>query len=83
MRSNLLERFLAEEASAYVRGLLENAIAEFEAGAGPSEKRFEFNCFEVTVDRVNETVMLEDVLDATSSGELKLSIPEFRAALRR
>jgi hypothetical protein len=83
MRSRLLEEFLSEECTPYVRGLLEAALEAARAGSGPTRRRFEFNRFEVTLDVAGEEVVLEDVLDPAQSGELKLPLSEFYGALDR
>lgn len=58
---DLLEQFLTEECTEYVRRLLESAITD----SAMPRPHFEFNRFEVTIDREAEIVVLEDVLDAT------------------
>jgi hypothetical protein len=79
MAGNLLEEFLAEECTAYVRRLLEDAIADLSA----HRPRFEFNRFEVTIERDTAMAVLEDVLDATEAGVQRLPLAEFREALTR
>jgi hypothetical protein len=61
----------------YVQRLLEDAIHD----AAILRPRFEFNRFEVTVERADNVVILEDVLDATEAQTLRL--PEFVHALGR
>jgi hypothetical protein len=39
------------------------------------------NRFSVTVDRDNETVLIEDVLDPTEAGELRMSVSAVRAVV--
>ena len=75
---DLLERFINEECTADVRRLLEDAIAD-------STKRpyFEFNLFEITIERESNTVLLQDVLDATEAGVRRVPLAEFTAALLR
>jgi hypothetical protein len=79
MNATLLEQFLKEECTPYVRGVLEEALG----ATAPSSKRFEFNRFEVTVDREEGMVLVEDVLDATNAGMLRVPLAEFAAALGR
>ena len=79
MISNLLEQFLARECTPHVRQLLEEAIAE----ASELRPHFEFNRFEVTVERDEGVVLLEDVLDATEAGVLRVPLAEFVKALRK
>lgn len=77
--SDLLEQFISQECTAYVRRLLEDAIAD---PATPCT-RFEFNRFEITIDREGNIVVLEDVLDATEAGVRSVPLAEFTAALRQ
>lgn len=77
--SDLLEQFLTQECTAHVRRLLEDAIADM---ASP-RPRFEFNRFEVTVEREANVVVLEDVLDATDAGVRRVPLGQFTAALKR
>jgi hypothetical protein len=79
MSATLLEQFLSEECTPYVRDLIKEALN----ATAPPRKRFEFNRFEVTIDREAGTVSIDDVLDATSAGELQLPLAEFAAALDR
>ena len=73
MALSLLDQFLAEECSSYVRQLLESAIKD----ASNLRPHFEFNRFEVTVNRDAASVIIEDVLDATDSGSQQLSLSDF------
>jgi hypothetical protein len=79
MSLNLLEEFFAQECTPHVRHLLEKALA----AAAPPGQRFEFNRFEITIDRDAGTILIEDVLDATDAGALRVPLEEFVAALRR
>jgi hypothetical protein len=62
-----------------VRRKLEAAISDLSV----SRSHFEFNVFEVTIDKVNATVLLQDVLDATEVGKQMLTVGEFVVALGR
>jgi hypothetical protein len=62
--SDLLEQFLTQECTAHVRSLLEGAISD----SVTPRPHFEFNRFEITIDRVANIVVLQDVLDATAAG---------------
>jgi hypothetical protein len=75
--SNLLEQFISQECTAYVRHLLEDAISD------PATPRphFEFNRFEITIEREANIVVLEDVLDATEEGVMHVPLAEFMVAL--
>lgn len=75
----LLEQFIAEECTAYVRTLLTKAIAD----ASSPGASFEFNRFELTLRRDDGLVTLADVLDATEAGAQRLTLDELTAALKR
>lgn len=75
--SGLLEQFITQERTAHVRSLLEDAIADL----ARSRSHFEFDRFEITIDRDTNLVVLEDVLDATDSGICHVPLAEFTAAL--
>jgi len=77
--SNLLEQFISQECTAYVRRLLEDAIAD----AATPRPHFEFNRFEITIEREANIVTLEDVLDATATGVQHVPLAEFTAALEQ
>lgn len=75
--SSLLEQFIAEECTAYVRHRLHGAVAD------PSVpiRRFEFNRFEVTIDHGASIAIVEDVLDASDAGCIRVPLAEFAVAL--
>jgi hypothetical protein len=77
--SDLLEQFITQECTAYVRRLLEDAIDD----SATPRPHFEFNRFEITIDREANIVVLEDVLDATEAGVRHVPLAEFTDALRR
>jgi hypothetical protein len=77
MNTTLLEQFLLEECTPYVRGLLEEALDALTFVS----KRFDFNRFEVTVNREKGSVLLEDVLNAEDAGSMRVPLTEFAAAL--
>lgn len=77
--SDLLEQFLTQECTAYVRRLLEGAIAD----SATPRPHFEFNRFEIAIERDANIVVLEDVLDATEAGVRHVPLAEFMAALKR
>jgi hypothetical protein len=77
--NGLLEQFITQECTAHVRRLLEGAIAD---SAAP-RPHFEFNRFEITIQREANIVVLEDVLDATEAGGRHVPLAEFTAALRQ
>jgi hypothetical protein len=79
MTVSLLDQFLAWECTPFVRHLLDEAIAD----ASPPRPHFEFNRFEVTIERANSMVVLEDVLDATEAGTQRVPLAEFANALSR
>jgi hypothetical protein len=76
---NLLEQFMVQECTPHVRRLLKEAIA----GTSMARHRFEFNRFEVTIDRDNDEVVLEDVLDATEAGVDRIPLSVLENAVNR
>jgi len=50
MNKTLLDQFLAEECTSYVRDLVRRGLDAGTSGAGPRKQHFEFNRFEVTFD---------------------------------
>lgn len=76
---DLLEQFISQECTAHVCRLLEEAIAD----SATQRPHFEFNRFEITIDREANAVVIEDVLDATDAGVRHVPLAEFTAALRR
>lgn len=83
MSATLLDQFLAEECTPYVRDLVKSGLEAGRSGAGPRTGRFEFNRFEVAFDLDEGGVLIEDVLDATEAGAQRFSIAEFSAALNK
>lgn len=81
MKATLLEQFLAEECTSYVRDLVRTGVEEARSSAGPRRKRFEFNRFEITLDIDKDEVLIEDVLDATTAGAQRIPLVEFSSAL--
>jgi len=79
MGSILLEQFFKEECTPYVRDLMKEALG----AAAFVARRFEFNRFEVTINREDDTVLIEDVLDVSAAGSLRVQLTEFAAALAR
>lgn len=75
--SDLLEEFITQECTTYVRRLIEGAIAD----SGTLRPHFEFNRFEVTIEREANIIVLEDVLDAAETGVQHVPLAEFTAAL--
>jgi hypothetical protein len=74
----LLEQFLTEEVTDDVRALLLGALS-----APQRAPRFEFNRFEIAVQKDEGVVTISDVLDATDSGVQRVSVGEFRTVLER
>jgi hypothetical protein len=76
---DLLQQFINQECTAYVLRLLEDAIAD----SATPRPHFEFNRFEITIERQANIVVLEDVLDGTEAGVRRVPLPEFTKALRQ
>jgi hypothetical protein len=85
MNATLLDQFLAEECTPYVRDLVRSGLEAGSSGAGPRRKRFELNRFEVTFDLDEGEVLIEDVLDAelVLPGELELTEQQLAVARNR
>ena len=78
---SLLEQFLKEEASSHVRGLIVDAVHSHAKHSTEEQRKFEFNRFEVTLDLDGNVALIEDVLDHTSTGEVRLQIGELVSCL--
>ena len=81
MNAIILEQFIEEECTPYVRDLIKSALETGNSGVGPRTRRFEFNRFDVVFDLNKKDVLIEDVLDFTQAGAQRVSIAEFLAAL--
>lgn len=81
MRRAVLDELLRLDASADVRSLLRTALQECRAAAEPMVRRFELNRFEVTVDGATASVLVEDVLDPSDEGMVRVSFDELAAAM--
>jgi hypothetical protein len=79
MPSKLLEQFLSQECTPEVQQLLEGAIADFAV----LRPHFAFNRFDVTIERAENTVTIEDVLDVSEQGAQTVPLDEFTNALGR
>jgi hypothetical protein len=77
--ADLLEQFVTQECTAYVRRLIEDTIVN----SSRPRPHFEFNRFEITIERQANIVVLKDVLDATDAGVRHVPLAEFTDALRR
>lgn len=76
---DLLEELLSEEWTAHVRRLIEEAILD----STKPRPRFELNLFDVTVEREEQVVLIEDALDASDARAQRVPLAEFVEALRR
>ena len=81
---SILEQFLKEEANSHVRGIILAAaqVQDRNSVTAKVKSKFEFNRFEVTLNFLDDVVLIEDVLDPASSGELRLPLSEFLQYLR-
>jgi hypothetical protein len=76
--ASLLEQFVEEEATPYVRGLILEAVRERESNSARELTHFNFNRFDITLDFVSGTVLIEDELNFDPvANEARLSISEF------
>ena len=78
MTDSVLTRFLTQECDAHVRSLLEGAL---KAQSRPIH-RFELNLFEVTLNHEENSVLIEDVLDASPAGAQVVPLEEFVKVFR-
>jgi len=78
---SLLNQFIKEECTPYVRGLICGAIARHKQGASSARAQFEFNRFNLTLDFEDRSATLEDELDTTPSGRLRLPLGQLVAEL--
>jgi hypothetical protein len=81
--ATLFDEFLTEECTPYVRDLLRAALEAATSGTGPTRTRFEFNRFELELDVDQGVVLLDDVLDAGTSGSQRIPMKIFSEALSR
>lgn len=79
MFRDLLESFLSEDCTENARTLLEDAIND----TGRVRIHFDFNRFEVTIEREKNVVILQDDLDTTDAGTVLMPIAEFATVLKR
>jgi hypothetical protein len=75
----MLSRFLAEEATPYVRQLLLESIAEAAADPKIERREFNFNVFDLEFDFREQRVLVADVL--APSAESTFSLADFARAL--
>lgn len=76
--ASLLEQFAKEEATPYVRGLILEAVRERESNPAREQSYFNFNRFDITLDFVSDTVLIEDELNVDPvADEVRLSLTEF------
>jgi hypothetical protein len=78
---SLLEQFVEEECTPYVKQMISRALDAAETGASPALQHFEFNRFDLTIDAEEGMVTLQDVLDATAAGSQQISLHEFAVAI--
>ena len=79
MAHTLLDRFLEYEATDFVINRMREALRE----PTPQIKHFDFNIFDITIDRELGTVVIQDDLDVTEAGTLVVTIADFITALDR
>lgn len=83
MNSTLLDQFLAQDCTPYVRNLVKTGLEAAMLGTGPRTIRFELNRFEIVFDLEEGGVLIEDVLDASEAGVQRVPVADFLAALMR
>ena len=78
---SLLEQFVTEECTTHVRALLQTWLEAHGESRQPEPRRWEFNRFEVSLDLDGNAIILEDILDPSDAGRLRITVDEFAAAL--
>ena len=76
---SLLDEFLSQECTLHVRQLLERTLADDSV----RRPHFEFDRFELTIEREDGVAVLEDILDATDAGVQRVQLADFETALSR
>lgn len=71
---NLVQQFLREECTSYVRKLICGAVAE--RAPVRALDRFEFNRFTLLIDYEAGTVTIDDDLDVEPSGQAAISLSQ-------
>ena len=79
MTQRPIDRFMSLECTSEIRRWLESASADNQL----RWKQFNFNLFDVTIDKAKDEVLLEDVVLESDETVQKLSIREFSDALIR
>jgi hypothetical protein len=75
--NSLIEQFIAEEATPYARKLIAEAVNRHQDALEGGVECFEFNRFDLKLNFSENYALLEDVIDANTSGEIKLSLEDF------
>jgi hypothetical protein len=75
---DLLDQFLRYDCTEYARTVLEEAIND----TSKVRAHLDFNRFAVTIERENNIVVLQDDLDVSEAGTLRMPIAEFANALK-
>jgi hypothetical protein len=75
---DLLDQFLRDDCTEYARDVLEQGIKD----APKVRSHFDFNRFAVTIQHENDSVVLQDDLDVSEAGTLRMSIAQFVDALQ-
>lgn len=75
-----IEDFLDEE-RIIARKLITDAVNEHYSNSEILSRKFDFNRFKVTLDFVSNTILIEDDLNPSSTGESSLPIDEFLSKL--
>ena len=78
MFPDLLEQFLKYDCTEYVRGVLEEAIKD----SSKVRVHLDFNRFAVTIAREHDVAILQDDLDVSAAGTLRMSIADFADSLK-
>lgn len=76
--ASLLEQFAAEDATPHVRQLIVDAVHERDTNPARERTQFNFNRFNIDIDFVSGTVLIEDELNVDPfANEERVSLSEF------
>lgn len=73
----LIDRFVLQEVSPYVRVVLRKAFKEREISDNVAVRQFEFNCFDVALYFSKGVAVIEDVLGSDGESSVEMSISDF------
>ncbi|AUZ44162.1 hypothetical protein [Pseudomonas orientalis] len=76
----LIERFVVQELDDSVRSILKDAFDERNHSKSVLLRKFEFNCFDVSLDFENDIVTLQNILSSGEGDALNVPMHDFISA---